>query len=190
MFEQKSLNKIDGDYFNIIIADSQDVTIQSRNTGHYWYLHCAGYPTEEALVIFHKHRFKDGYHQHGHARNLRQAIKSNIPCKHPGCAALIPHGQMYCEEHKPLHTKDRAHAAERGYGAKWQRERRKFLESNPFCVKCYEEGHITMATVVDHIVPHRGDQKLFWDRSNWQPLCEHHHNVKTMTEDRFKEYRF
>lgn len=32
MFEQKSLNKIDGDYFNIIIADSQDVTIQSRNT--------------------------------------------------------------------------------------------------------------------------------------------------------------
>ena len=24
MFEQKSLNKIDGDYFNIIIADSQD----------------------------------------------------------------------------------------------------------------------------------------------------------------------
>ena len=71
--------------------------------------------------------------------------RPNIPCKHPGCAALIPHGQMYCEEHKPLHTKDRAHAAERGYGAKWQRERRKFLESNPFCVKCYEEGHITMA---------------------------------------------
>ena len=64
------------------------------------------------------------------------------------------------------------------------------VESNPFCVKCYEEGHITMATVVDHIKPHRGDQKLFWDRSNWQPLCEHHHNVKTMTEDRFKEYRF
>ena len=89
-----------------------------------------------------------------------------------------------------IHTKDRAHAAERGYGAKWQRERRKFLESNPFCVKCYEEGHITMATVVDHIVPHRGDQKLFWDRGNWQPLCEHHHNVKTMTEDRYVEYKF
>ena len=40
--------------------------------------------------------------------------RPNIPCKHPGCAALIPHGQMYCKEHKPLHTKDRAHAAERG----------------------------------------------------------------------------
>ncbi len=78
MFEQKSLDKIDGVYFNIIIADSQDVTIQSRNTGHYWYLHCSEYLTEEALIIFHKHRFKDGYHQHGHARNLRQAIKSIV----------------------------------------------------------------------------------------------------------------
>ena len=78
MFEQKSLDRIDGDYFNIIIADSQDVTIQSRNTGHYWYLHCSEYPTEEALIIFHKHRFEDGYHQHGHARNLRQAIKSIV----------------------------------------------------------------------------------------------------------------
>lgn len=76
MFEQKSLDRIDGDYFNIIIADSQDVTIQSRNTGHYWYLHCSEYPTEEALIIFHKHRFEDGYHKHGHARSLRQAIKS------------------------------------------------------------------------------------------------------------------
>lgn len=54
MFEQKSLNKIDGDYFNIIIADSQDVTIQSRNTGHYWYLHCAGYSLEKFIKVFEK----------------------------------------------------------------------------------------------------------------------------------------
>ena len=115
---------------------------------------------------------------------------SNMPCKHPGCAALILYGQMYCDVHKSLHTNDRAYASERGYVAKWQRERKKFLENNPFCVKCYEEGHITMATVVDHIKPHRGDQKLFLDRGNWQPLCEHHHNVKTMTENRYVEYKF
>ena len=75
--------------------------------------------------------------------------RSNVPCKHPGCAALIPYSQMYCDEHKQLHKNDRAYASERGYGAKWQRERKKFLESNPFCVKCYEEGHITMSTVVE-----------------------------------------
>ena len=76
MFDEENLAHLDRKYFNIILADNQDVTIQSRNTGHYWYLHCAGYPTEEALVIFHKHRFKDRYHQHGRARTLRQAVKS------------------------------------------------------------------------------------------------------------------
>lgn len=30
--------------------------------------------------------------------------RSNIPYKHPGCAALIPHGQMYCDEHKKVHV--------------------------------------------------------------------------------------
>lgn len=76
MFDEERLAHLDRKYFNIILADNQDVTIQSRNTGHYWYLHCAGYPTEEALVIFHKHRFMDRYHQHGRARTLRQAVKS------------------------------------------------------------------------------------------------------------------
>ena len=25
--------------------------------------------------------------------------------------------------------------------------------------------------MVDHIIPHRGDMKLFWDRKNWQPMA-------------------
>lgn len=116
--------------------------------------------------------------------------RSNTPCKHPGCAALVPYGQMYCEEHRPLHTKDRKQAFSRGYNSKWQKARKKYLQTHPFCVRCYEEGHLTEATVVDHIVPHRGDRDLFWDVSNWQSLCEHHHNVKTMTEDRDVEYKF
>lgn len=148
-----------------------------------------------------RNTWSDEIHKWNHLKHLRYSIVLGSAAERKKAleadadiyiitAGTIDEDIMYCEKHKPLHTKDRAHASERGYGAKWQRERKKFLESNPFCVKCYEEGHITMATVVDHIIPHRGDQKLFWDRSNWQPLCEHHHNVKTMTEDRFKEYRF
>ena len=75
MFNEESIRNLDPIYFNIIMADDTDVTIQSRNTGHYWYLHCAGYPTEESCVIFHKHRFQHPYHQHGRARTLRQAVK-------------------------------------------------------------------------------------------------------------------
>jgi tetratricopeptide (TPR) repeat protein len=39
------------------------------------------------------------------------------------------------------------------------------------------------AEVVDHIVPHRADRKLFWDQSNWQALCRMHHSKKTATRD-------
>lgn len=76
MFSKEHLDNIDRNYFNVIMADDMDVTIQSKNTGHYWYLHCAEYPTEEALIIFHKHACKHPYHQHGRANTLRQAVKS------------------------------------------------------------------------------------------------------------------
>lgn len=46
------------------------------DTGHYWYLHCTGYPTEGTCIIFHKHRFNHPYHQHGRARTLHQAVKN------------------------------------------------------------------------------------------------------------------
>ncbi|WP_112310348.1 HNH endonuclease signature motif containing protein [Pseudogemmobacter bohemicus] len=68
-------------------------------------------------------------------------------------------------------------ARKRGYDSKWEKARLGFLGSHPTC-SCG-----AVATVVDHIVPHKGDKKLFWDRSNWQPLCASCHNRKTATED-------
>lgn len=76
MFNQEHLSQIDKKYFNVIMLDGKDVTIQSRNTGHYWYLHCTEYPQDESLVLFHKHRFQHPYHQHGRANTLKQAVKS------------------------------------------------------------------------------------------------------------------
>lgn len=76
MFDEKQLSQLDPVHFNIITLDDRDVTIQSRNTGHCWYLHCTEYPTEGAYIIFHKHRFSHPYHQHGRGNSLHQAIKS------------------------------------------------------------------------------------------------------------------
>ena len=73
----------------------------------------------------------------------------------------------------------RGSADARGYNAQWRRARKAFLQRHPLCAECLKEGRTTPATVVDHIVPHRGDTKLFWDEGNWQPLCETHHNKKT-----------
>jgi 5-methylcytosine-specific restriction protein A len=41
------------------------------------------------------------------------------------------------------------------------------------------------ATVVDHVVPHRGDPVLFWEESNWQSQCQPCHDAKTAREGRW-----
>jgi len=58
-----------------------------------------------------------------------------------------------------------------------------FLKRNPLCVECLERGNIVPATVVDHIIAHKGDMRLFWDRDNWQALCTQCHNRKTVYVD-------
>ena len=69
-------------------------------------------------------------------------------------------------------------SSERGYGYAWQKARLRFLQSHPLCVMCQamKPPRVTAAEVVDHIIPHKGDQELFWNESNWQPLCFSHHN--------------
>lgn len=116
--------------------------------------------------------------------------KQRVPCGQPGCGELIPPGSKYCEKHLPLHPEVTRSAAGRGYGIKWQKESRRFLQAHPLCCMCQKEGRYVKATVVDHIVPHRGDQKLFWDQSNWQPLCKKHHDQKTGREDSTPVYHY
>ena len=118
-----------------------------------------------------------------------------VPCKHPGCAALIPYGSKYCEAHKKLHPEATRSASSRGYGAAWQRESRRFLSmpEHRLCEECLKEGRYVKATVVDHIVPHvphRGDPALFWDRSNWRGLCKSCHDKKTGREDSHPTYHY
>lgn len=63
--------------------------------------------------------------------------------------------------------------------ARWQKSRELFLRQHPLCVECAKEGRDVPATDVDHIRPHRGNYDLFWNVTNWQPLCGWHHDRKT-----------
>ena len=80
----------------------------------------------------------------------------------------------------------RGTAASRGYGAKWRRARAAYLAAHPLC-ECKEcmagEIRVRAAMVVDHKIPHKGDMKLFWDRSNWQAMSKPCHDKKTASED-------
>lgn len=110
-------------------------------------------------------------------------MKPRRPCRYPGCPNLCDKG-VYCEEHAEhnpsrIYDRKRGNATERGYNGEWRVERKRFLSAHPLCVECLKKNRLTAATVVDHIIPHRGDMELFWDRNNWQSLCKAHHDKKT-----------
>lgn len=103
------------------------------------------------------------------------------------CGKTVPHGtHCACQiastrERNRRHDANRPTARQRGYTRAWEDARRAHLERHPFCT---HPGCTAPATVVDHVIPHRGDQALFWDRSNWQSLCAPHHNRHKQRQDR------
>lgn len=93
------------------------------------------------------------------------------------------HAMQMAAERRRLADQARGSAASRGYDARWRKAAGQFLRSHPLCVRCSADGRSVGAEVVDHIIPHKGDQRLFWDRSNWQVLCKSCHDRKTVLED-------
>lgn len=61
--------------------------------------------------------------------------------------------------------------------AQWQSLRCSRLSAEPLCRACALKGLIIVATVVDHVKPHRGDAALFFDISNTQSLCAPCHDI-------------
>lgn len=102
-------------------------------------------------------------------------------CNQMGCHVLTE--QTYCDKHKRQPEYGRKSACKRGYGRRWQSVSKAYLANHPFCVRCLENKLYTRSEVVDHIIPHKGDMELFWDKNNWQALCKTCHDRKTATED-------
>lgn len=116
------------------------------------------------------------------------AEKPLRPCRHAGCPELTRDG--WCPKHKPRHQR-RASADYHGWYMLpiWTRRLRPAqLLREPWCRECAsayppdDPRHRTRATVVDHIVPHRGDWEKFIDPANHQSLCKRHHDQKTALE--------
>ncbi|ADU30991.1 HNH endonuclease signature motif containing protein [Evansella cellulosilytica] len=116
------------------------------------------------------------------------------PCHNPKCRELTR--ERYCEKHKAAYEekqkqiqkdydKQRGSSTERGYDYRWQKASRSFLKRNPLCVceECKKKIVPLPANVVDHITPHKGNMKLFWDKNNWQSMNKRCHDKKTAKED-------
>lgn len=80
---------------------------------------------------------------------------------------------------KPPGEYVRPSAAKRGYDRHWHEMREQQLRLHPLCQECAKSEIIEEATIVDHIVPHRGNKTLFNDPNNWQSLCVRCHSRKT-----------
>lgn len=65
----------------------------------------------------------------------------------------------------------------------WRNKRKKFLNSNPLCVKCNANDVVTVATVVDHVKSIATGGEKF-DDNNLQSLCKYCHNSKSSSESR------
>lgn len=97
---------------------------------------------------------------------------------------------------------DKQSSNDRGYTYQWRKARAGYLAKHPFCVYCLRNAGIVArdmaavilecaekrvplpyADVLDHIAPHRGDKTLFWDRKNWQGLCNTHHSGQKQREE-------
>lgn len=93
------------------------------------------------------------------------------------------HGQAERLARQREYDRERGTAAERGYDRRWQKYRAWYLSQHPLCVYCQAKGIVRAATVVDHIEPHKGDERKFWNEANHQSLCAGCHNRKTASED-------
>lgn len=64
----------------------------------------------------------------------------------------------------------------------WKAASKDYLQQHPLCVTCLAEERTEPSTLVDHVIPHRGNMQLFWDPENWQAQCASCHSKKTAKE--------
>ena len=130
----------------------------------------------------HNHPCQCLFRHHRHHHHAGWIPVPLRPCTVPGCAQFAgPRGK--CLVHAQQAEQHRGTARERGYSRTWEAKARAFKDKYPLCghrpngvppvmSQCYDQGRITLAYQVDHVVPHRGNQALFWDEEhNWQSLC-------------------
>jgi len=103
-----------------------------------------------------------------------------------GCGKIVASG-ILCEcqrARKASYDASRLSAHARGYDTRWRHASKAFLAlpANRLCA-C---GCGRAADMVDHIKPHRGDMRLFWDQTNWQPMANSpcHSSRKQKIENR------
>ncbi len=81
-------------------------------------------------------------------------------------------------------TTPRRNAHQRGYTRRWRKARAAFIaqsfaNGDITCKLCGRPLMDNSDIEIDHIIPHRGDPRFFWDLSNWEMAHGACHAAKT-----------
>jgi 5-methylcytosine-specific restriction protein A len=91
----------------------------------------------------------------------------------PGCPLIVKGGRC------TLHAKRHNHETRKLYHLRrWEKDLRpRVLADQAYsCAIC---GQVALSLHADHVIPHDGNPRLFWDRNNLQALCPTCHARKS-----------
>lgn len=101
-------------------------------------------------------------------RIINMAMRAPRIC---GCGKKVPSGSLCpcAVARKKNKEAKRPSSSQRGYDSKWVRARAAYLAKpeNKYCA-C---GCGRLADMIDHKIAPKGNMKLFWQVSNWQPYA-------------------
>ena len=86
---------------------------------------------------------------------------------------------------KPKYERGKSREYKKLYNYRWMKYSKYRLTKYPLCANCLDNGITKAATCTDHTHPHKGNVRLFWDKSNHASLCTTCHNKKTAREGAF-----
>ena len=104
-------------------------------------------------------------------------FKPKKPCSYPGCPELTD--RLYCPEHQRKANRTyekykRDTTSKKRYNASWQKIRKAYATSHPFCEECLKDGRFTPVEHVHHILP-LADGGTH-DQDNLMSLCKSCHS--------------
>jgi 5-methylcytosine-specific restriction protein A len=112
------------------------------------------------------------------------SMKKKICCQ-AGCNNLIDQSERYCPQHKreprePFNNAIRFNE-ELYRTTQWRTLRKEVLNEQQCCFKC-EVSKSESKLEVHHIIPPRGNEELFFDKSNLVAVCPVCHKIITSKE--------
>ena len=107
--------------------------------------------------------------------------KPKRPCSYPGCGKLTD--GRYCDEHRQTAAHQynrylRNPDTNKRYGRAWKKLRVRFFLKHPLCEHCKNEGRLTAAEEVHHVLPLANGGTN--DESNLMALCKSCHSKITI----------